>query len=352
MKGFYNLAPHKVYTMFRWYFLSFIAACTFLFQPITVYASAEQPSPLFLLGSLTLKYDSPLQPSGLSICQNHLLMISDNQDFSIYALHPSDRNNALSLFRKITVTPPALPSSLPWKNTIQTKLGKLLSTKTYDWEAITCDHKGNIYLASEAFFNIAKIDASGNAQWLIHGLYERGDKDGFFNVHNGGIEGLAWFGLDTLYIAAERNQRGIIKAQFNEKKWRITNTHLIPDSRFTNYPERSQDLAGLWQEGDYIFTLERNNFLVCRRTLNDLDIETCWSYSHIENAPQFRYQDSHFGIAEGLARQGDKLYIVVDNNEKARVSSSTDKKDTQAMLMIYKLPEDWLPNDPTTADNQ
>ena len=338
--------------MFLRYFLSFIAASSLVFQPVNVYASAEHPTRLILLDTLALSHNSPLQPSGLSVCQNRLIMISDNQDFSIYALHPSNRKNALSLFRNITISPPALPSSLPWKNALQTKLGMMFSPKTYDWEAITCDHEGNIYLASEAFFNIAKIDESGNAQWLMHNLYECGAKEGFFNVYNGGIEGLAWLGHDTLYIAAERNQRGIIKAQTRGKKWEITQTNLVPHSHFIGYPKRAQDLAGLWQEGDYIFTLERNNFLVCRRRLIDMIVEICWSYSHIENAPEFRYKDSKFGIAEGLARRGDKLYIVVDNNEKARVSSNTDKRDTQAMLLIYKLPEDWLPGIPRTGDSQ
>lgn len=338
--------------MFRRYFLFFIVASSLLIQPVNIYARSEQPTRLLLLDTLTLSHKSSLQPSGLSVCQNQLVMISDNQDFSIYALHPSNRRNALSLFRKITIRPPPLPSSLPWKNTLQTKLGMLFSPKTYDWEAITCDHEGNIYLASEAFFNIAKIDKSGNVQWLMHNLYERGAKEGFFNVYNGGIEGLAWFGLDTLYIAAERNRRGIIKAQTRGKRWEITQTNLIPDSRFIGYPERAQDLAGLWQESDYIFTLERNNFMVCRRRLIDMIIETCWSYSHIENAPGFRYNDSQFGIAEGLARLGDKLYIVVDNNEKARVNSNTDKKDTKAMLLVYKLPEDWLPSIPKAVGSQ
>ncbi len=335
--------------MLRRYFLFFIAANSLLFQAINAYAGAEQPTRLILLDTLVLNHNNSLQPSGLSVCQNRLIMISDNRDFSIYVLHPSNRKSPLSLIRKITISPPSLPSSLPWKNTLQTKLGMMFSPKTYDWEAITCDREGNIYLASETFFNIAKIDESGNAQWLMHNLYERGAKEGFFSVYNGGIEGLAWFGLDTLYIAAERNKRGIIKAQIRAGKWEVTQTDLIPDSRFAGYPERAQDLAGLWQEGDYIFTLERNNFLVCRRRLIDMIVETCWSYSHIENAPKFRYKDSQFGIAEGIARQGDKLYIVVDNNEKAHVSSNTD---TQAMLLIYKLPEDWLPSIPRAGDNQ
>ena len=330
--------------MLRRYFLFFIAVDSLLFQAINAYAGAEQPTRLMLLDTLVLNHNSPLQPSGLSVCQDRLVMISDNRDFSIYALHPSNRKNPLSLFRKITINSPSLPSSLPWKNTLQTKLGMMLSPKTYDWEAITCDREGNIYLASEAFFNIAKIDKSGNAQWLMHNLYERGAKEGFFSVYNGGIEGLTWSDIGTLHIAAERSKRGIIKAQIRAGKWEVTQTDLIPDSRFFGYPERAQDLAGLWQDGDYIFTLERNNFLVCRRKLIDMLVETCWSYSHIENSPQFRYKDSQFGIAEGLARQGDKLYIIVDNNEKARVRSNTDTNDTQAMLLIYKLPEDWLPS--------
>lgn len=338
--------------MFRQYFPFFIVASSLLFHAVISYARAEQPSRLLLLDTLILSHESPLQPSGLSVCQNQLVMISDNQDFSIYTLHPSNRRNSLGLFREITISPPPLPSSLPWKNTFQTKLSMLFSSKTYDWEAITCDQKGDIYLASEAFLNIAKIDASGSTQWLMYNLYERGAKERFFSVHNGGIEGLAWFGPDTLYIAAERSKRGIIKAQTKDNKWKITQTHLIPDSHSSGYPERAQDLAGLWLEDHYIFTLERNNFMVCRRRLIDMIVETCWSYRHIENAPEFRYKDSQFGIAEGLARLGGKLYIVVDNNEKARVKGNTDKKDTKAMLLVYKLPEDWLPSTPIPGGNQ
>ena len=93
------------------------------------YTDIERPQPLSLIDSLPLYHESPLQPSGLSVCQNRLLMVSDNQNSSIYELHPSNKEHPLSLFQKIIVSPPPLPSSLPWKEGIKTRLSMLFSPK-------------------------------------------------------------------------------------------------------------------------------------------------------------------------------------------------------------------------------
>ena len=327
--------------MYYSYHISFTLAVSLLLFWVSAHANTSNldPQPLLLLNSLSLSHNPPLQPSGLSICENRILMVSDNKNSAIFQILPENKNKSLSIFQTISVSPPAFPEHLPLSHIFQSILASFFSGKTYDWEGITCDTKGNIYLASEAFFNIAKIDSSGHAQWILPNIYASGRQQELFQVYNGGIEGLAWKDDRMLYIAAERSERGILAAQITEEGWELSKVLSIPKTSIKNQTSRPQDFAGLWQEGAYLFTLERNNFLVCRRSINRLDIERCWSYRHIENAEIFRYNDTEFGIAEGLARQKNKLYIVVDNNKKARVNNRTD---TAPILMIYQLPEDWL----------
>ena len=309
---------------------------------LTIPAASQaqaQAQALLLLDSIRLEAKFHLQPSGLSVCNQRLLMISDSQDSIIFELHPDDKNNPLTAFRSLSISPPSFPDELPPSNIARSKMTAALYQKVYDWEAITCDRSGNIYLASEAFFNIAIITPSGQAQWIMPDIYTSGIRKGLFRAHNGGIEGLAWQNKHGLHIAAERSQRGLLRAQKTGQNWLIKEVHPVGDTYPAHLASRSHDFAGLWQENGKIFTLERNHFLVCRRDLVHLNLEKCWDYAHVENAKAFLYSDMEFGIAEGIARHKDKLYIVVDNNNKARIKNNTD---TAPLLMVYQLPDDWL----------
>lgn len=307
---------------------------------LSALGDTPHPAALVLHQALVINSPSPLEPSGLAYCQGHLLMIADNEDHLIFELTPdADESQLLHVYKTLNspLAPAPLPG-LPWFMQLKTNIAALTSQKEYDWEAITCDEQGNLWLASERYIALAKVTADGTLSWLALDIYTNGNKQGLFQVDNGYLEGLAWHPSQRLFMAAERQQRGILVAALNDNSHAELQTiKAIATSPLSGQASRSVDFSDVWVEPGALYTLERNHYAICRRSLSTLDAERCWSYAAVENSADYRYADSEFGIAEGLARVGSKLYIVVDNNQKKRLK--TEKN--HAMLFIYDVPDNW-----------
>lgn len=302
-------------------------------------AFAAKPSPLVLQKALVLHWSAALEPSGLAYCQGQLLMIADNQDQHIFEIHPeAEEDQRVTVYKTLENIPSAPQAPLPWSILLEQQFSALFSQKTYDWEAISCDDQAKIWLASERFIALLKVSQQGDLSWLETDIYTKGHAAGLFQVNNGFIEGMAWQAPNRLFIAAERQERGILVAEIkNQTQAEISQVQALPASALAEQAKRSADFSDLWLEADALYTLERNHFAVCRRTLTSYEVERCWSYDAIENSADYRYPENNYGIAEGLARIGKQLFIVVDNNQKKRLKTG----QTDAMLFIYNLPEDW-----------
>jgi len=307
---------------------------------LSAVSDTPHPAALVLHQALVINSPSPLEPSGLAYCQGHLLMIADNEDHLIFELRPeADESQLLHVYKTLnSPIPPAPVPDLPWFLQLEHTIAALASQKEYDWEAITCDEQGNLWLASERYIALAKVTADGTLSWLALDIYTSGKKQDLFQLNNGYLEGLAWHPSQRLFMAAERQQRGILVATLKDKSHAELQTiKAIAASPLSGQASRSVDFSDVWVEPDALYTLERNHYAVCRRSLSTLDAENCWSYAAAENSADYRYADSEFGIAEGLARVGNKLYIVVDNNQKNRLKTGQN----HAMLFIYDVPDNW-----------
>ena len=91
-------------------------------------------------------------------------------------------------------------------------------------------------------------------------------------------------------------------------------------------------------EENYVYSLERNHFRVCKRSLDGFAVIDCWGYRETEEGERWRYQDLRFGKAEGLARRGSELYLVLDNNEDLRATQADNKRP---LLFVFQQPEGW-----------
>ncbi|MBV1873318.1 MAG: SdiA-regulated domain-containing protein [Gammaproteobacteria bacterium] len=295
--------------------------------------------PLKLSQALTLDYSEPLQPSGLTMCGDRLLMIADDQDDFIFELKLKQGSAQVSVLHNLKLTEKPPFSFTLWQK-VSTLLQSLISRKIYDWEGISCDNENNIYLLSERFLAIAKVNTRGEATWLGLELYKQGFKKGLFQIMNAYTEGIAWYAPDNFIIAAERNPRGILKASLIDGHWSLNKVETLPASPISIANSRSEDFSGLWIENDSLFTLERNYFSICRRDIQTLKTKACWSYQNTEHHPAYRFADTHFGTAEGLAKKDQQLYVVLDNNLKANLHNN----DSRPLLLVFELPENWSPN--------
>ena len=297
-------------------------------------------APLKLEQAYLIEADFDTQPSGLALCQDKLLLVSDKVDHRIFEVNAQlDGTAGLSPFIKLAAIPGKKP---PYPMNQQSKLARLrqlIPGARYDYEGIDCD-EDYFYLASETMIDVLRVDKSGQSMWLNTNSYQAGRKHGLYSQPNAYLEAVARMPSGELIIGAERQARGLITLINTGSKWlKEVNTQLAtPIKPAAEY--RLPDLTGLAIYNDYLYTLERNAHLVCQRTLITYRSVNCWSYAHVENASDIRYQDDKYGLAEGLAISDEYIYIVLDNNGDARW---LDEDDRRATLLVFKTPSDIKP---------
>ena len=294
--------------------------------------------PLTLVRALQVTYQDKTQPSGLTFCRGKLLTISDKHDSIIFELKLKSKTAQLIPFIELDSIPEPPSNGLSTSVKARQKIDEKVLSRKYDWEGITCDPENNLYLVSENHLAIAKIDNENQLSWLNVDLYSAGQEESLFTLYNGYIEGISWAPNNTLYLTAEREDRGIISIHRNNSLWKIDRTDAIPLSALKIAEQRSLDFSGLSFEKNWLFTLERNLFAICRRNLKDFSEQFCWSYQNSELNDHYKYQETEFGTAEGITQDKGYVYIILDNNEKLLESSG---KDTP-LLFIFKKPNNWL----------
>lgn len=297
------------------------------------------PEPLTLINAAPLDSADKVQPSGMALCRGQVLMISDKHDKTIYRIEENSSGAKAIAFQTLNDIPTPPATDLPFWQRMQRWLSSLWSS-TYDWEGITCDASGNTFLLSESYVAVLQVPPTGSAKWVDLPLYKAGSKAGLFKKYNAFVEGISWSGRG-LVIAAEREPRGLIELAPVNGKWNINRVSAITDTPIPAVTKnnRPDDFADTLIEDNHLFTLERNKSAICRRNLASFVIERCWSYSHIENAPELRYGDTRYGLAEGIAAKDAWLYVVFDNNGQGRERAVNDKRP---ILLKLALPTDWL----------
>ncbi|MCL6415652.1 hypothetical protein MIB92_08315 [Aestuariirhabdus sp. Z084] len=308
----------------RWLSLSLLSS---LWLP-GLHAQAAHP-PLQLLHSLPIDAAVPdLQPSGLAWCNGKLLTLSDRHDQQIFRIefNPQKVTSTIGLFRSLQ-SPPA-----PEQETLKDRAQALVSGRRFDWEGISCQND-SLYLLSEQFHDVLQIKPD-TMQWLALPQQDLVGVDHLLVEPNAGLEGISW-NQAHLLLAAERDQRGLLQLNYDQSSWHVS-LRLTPLPPQPPIAGRNPDFSGLWYEAPWLYTLERNLFRVCQRGA-DFQQRRCWSYAHTELAPDQRFQ-SQYGVAEGIAADATRIYLITDNNNKPLISNPDDRRPR---LWIFAKPDDW-----------
>src|SRR5690606_19963546 len=148
----------------------------------------------------------------LTWCRGKFLTISDRHDKEIQEIVlPADSAASVRLFLRLDNLPP-----LPKLNSALSRLRQSALTlfqKRYDWEGITCDDEGTLYLASESYSALLKIPVKGRPEWVTLGEHVTITQREMLSKHNRGIEGVHWIGGDELLLAAEQGPAGFIRCR-------------------------------------------------------------------------------------------------------------------------------------------
>ena len=308
--------------MMKWF-----AVMSVLFLAELSLASPDSLSavpPLQLLKAHSVAGPQDFQPSGLAVCEGHLVTVSDRHDDRVFELVVTDAETKIADFYQLETVPDHDTPYLSWRHWLETIFIRWKTGRIYDWEGVSCDPEGGLYLLSESFADVLAIKATQPSQWLYPGFFDYGHRLGAFQENNAVVEGIAWSEVGH-YVAAERQPRGLF--------------HLTKDQSEGQVFSDKDDIAGLFWQQQKLFVLERNARKLCRYDGVSLAKELCWSYQHIELDQQYHYQNTRFGIAEGIAVWRDSLWIIVDNNSKARLVAD---QDVRPQLWQFTLPHDWL----------
>ena len=306
--------------------------------------AAESPAPVV---ELELLAEHPITGmaagnlSGLTRCGGEWLALSDREDDRLYRLQPAD--GAWQAEAETFSAPPPPPSALPWGLRMHGWLAGKLRGGELDFESISCDAKGNRYLLSEAHTALLQIGPSGIAEWLAlpEGMVRQARASGMLLRHNALLEGVVVDPAgERLWLAAERERRGLLVLHKDKSRWRCTGgcvlmseagqvrSPLTPQSD-KRYPRSFGDLALL--DGK-LFTLERLQHRICRRSPTTGAEEKCWSFSAAA-LTEGRLYPEPYGNAEALWLEKGGAWLGLDNNDLTRADG-----ERRPLLWHFKAP--------------
>lgn len=267
--------------------------------------------------------------SGLAQCGGALWGESDRDDDRIYRF---EQNGATwQAVPRTFEVPDAPDTGLAWKLRATASAAAVVRGGAHDFEGISCDAQGNIYLVSEAHAAVLRIPSQGDAQWLAFApeVIAQAQKAGMLQHFNAIFEGLA-LSPDgrQLWLAAEREKRGLLKVVERGGLWQCEGSCVLL-SEGGNQPSAvnpraavSLDFSDLALYRGKLFTLERNAYRICRRDAASAKVEACWSFANTALAPQRRYQEI-YGLTEALAIDDAGAWVGTDNNEWKRQDGET-----------------------------
>jgi hypothetical protein len=277
---------------------------------------AEIPH-LEVIHVLPVVSDWVVEPSGLVFHAGVLYTVCDKSDHWIFRLDL--RSDEARLVPHLRIKPP--------------------QSGPMDWEGITVDDAGNFYLASETHHRIARVAPDGTAQWVSGDLRVVANQSNLLRKHNAGIEGLTLLPDGDLLAAAERESRGLIRIPPLDSGRPVVASEMETTpfaGRLAFW--RIPDFSGLDVDQGRVYGLFRNAHLVVELVPDGpLFVESgkAWYYGHIENDPRWAYTEERYGQSEGLAVAGDRVFIIVDNNQSARKADGADRRP---LLYICRKP--------------
>ncbi|MCF6318606.1 MAG: esterase-like activity of phytase family protein [Proteobacteria bacterium] len=269
---------------------SLLLLCTLAI--VSACSNHKKTNQLTLIKAYEVETHNSIEPSGLTLWDGQFYTVSDKHNV-IYRLAFKDNTVELEPFVHI-------------HNNKNSKL---------DFEGIT--HDGEFfYLISETHFQILKISKNGNNQtWLPinNSLKAKGQNAGLFETHNAYFEGICIVDDNQFLLAAERQPRGFIEYDANTNQIKA---YQMNQAVFGYQDHRPPDFTGLSCNDEGLYVLDRNAYVVAqlKRKQGQYTEINGYSYKHIVNQQQFRYEDMQYGHAEGLVVDGDDVYLILDNN--------------------------------------
>lgn len=284
---------------------------------------AVEPTPeLVLEKAYFIEGEGRFQPSGLALYDGAVYTVSDKHGLRVWRL---------DFEGEVARAVPAISAGEPVE----------VPERVYDFDVEGVEFRDDkVYIASEETSRIYCVDLAkpgAPAVPVTPDLAESGRRAGLFQVPNAGIEAFAILEDGTFLIAAERQPRGLIAVDPRSKPATVR-VQIMETTRYRRRPDTALDFAGLSVWRGRVFALARNQGLVVEllRDGNGGWREgAAWSFHAAEEREDLRYRDRRYGMAEGLAIDDARIYVVFDNNDDPR---EVVPDDHRPQLMVFANP--------------
>ncbi|MCR8933437.1 MULTISPECIES: esterase-like activity of phytase family protein [unclassified Pseudomonas] len=275
--------------------------------------------------------------SGLARCGEQLWTVSDRDDDQIYRLDTRDK---VWKAEAVLIDVPTVPND-PGRTLAmqaQSALRALAGNGKLDFEGITCDPAGNLYVLSETYSAILRISPDGGIRWLQISLrmVTMAREAGLLIHANALFEGLIITGIASteIWLAAERQKRGLVKIKRSIAPVYYTwfcGAECVVMTEEGLAPQPPQFPDSTWVDKDFsdialfnkkLFLLDRNAFKICRHEMLTGKQERCWSFAADALVPSRQYAARH-GMTEALLVDAQGAWIGVDNNFATRADGES-----------------------------
>ncbi|MFA6241438.1 MAG: esterase-like activity of phytase family protein [Candidatus Hydrogenedentales bacterium] len=257
-----------------------------------------------------------VEPSGLAFYKDELYCVSDKHDSCVYRIRMENERATLD---------PAISFELP--NDGPEGLA--------DFEGLCCDSDGNFYLASEKMFRVLRVPPDGKGTtWVTPDLRPAGAEAGLFRTEGAYVEGLARIDATHFVLCAERQPRGIVSVDLAQNPPTVQAV-AVKTATIPPHGIRVPDFTDLCYHDGVLYALERNAEIISMVETKDgaVSVRPWRSFRDAVNRKDLRYADRRFGMAEGLAIHGDRVYVILDNNQDARADGANDKRP---LLFVFR----------------
>ncbi|PVZ69566.1 hypothetical protein [Pelagibaculum spongiae] len=252
-------------------------------------------------------------PSGLSLCDHRLSMVSDRQDQQVWQFDLPVTGQPLQW----KIQPLQIKAS--WAGAI-----KLVSGKDYDFEAISC-LPSQTMIASEYKSWLLLLDGQGNKRRQID-LRSELERLQLGQKFNAGIEAVTFWPeqqqaqqnsrakikFQGVVLGLERSPAALVYLDLKQNPTKLT--------QLAVKGEAFEDISGLAVADGFLWVLERSQMRVRKMQLdllnNTATTEQLLDLSATLQLPKYRFVPQKHEIAEGLEVVDKDLYLVLDNNRK------------------------------------
>jgi uncharacterized protein YjiK len=256
--------------------------------------------------------EGDFQPSGLVVKGGRLFTVSDKNSEAVLEI-PLDRGGEVTARRALAIA---------WGEGDRGNL---------DLEGLALDGAGDFVVVSEARARVFAVGAGGRPRWLDLDLAEAARRAGLLATAGAGFEGVAALGASRMVVAVERQPRGLVVATGGSAVACRMDATIIPLP-----PGRQPDFADLAVHGGRLFALVRNADAIVELVPDGAGFREgrWWSFGSAVAA--HRYSDERFGMAEGLAIDDERVYVILDNNGSPRATAPEDRRP---LLFVFRRPD-------------